>query len=421
MTTHRRDFLRTFTAGAAALALPRLVFSATARPHVVVVGGGFGGATAARYLRMWSERSVEVTLIERESSFVSCPLSNLVIAGLQRMDDITLGYDRLHSHWGVRRVTDEAIGLDFGRRTVSTARHGAIPYDRLVLAPGVEMLSARIDGLSGQEDRIPHAWKAGVQTATLRRQLEAMPDGGVFAMSIPRAPYRCPPGPYERACLVAHYLRTRKPRSKVLVFDANAGIVAKQALFQQAFARYGDMIDYRPNSTLLGVDAATREAEFEFERVRADVLNPIPPMRAGNIAAAGGLALVNDAWVDVDWLTLGASGLPGVHVIGDAVFPAPGMPKSGHMANQHAKVAAAAILNELAGVPPNPTPVVMNTCYSFVDERAAMHVASVHQWDAGRSQLLPVPDAGGLSAAATAAEGRAALQWAHAIWADTLG
>jgi len=421
MRMQRRDLLHAFAAGFAALTLPRPAFSATARPHVVVVGGGFGGATAARYLRMWSEGGVDVTLIEREAAFVSCPLSNLVIGGLQRLEDITLGYDRLQSRWGVHRLTDEAVGIDFGRRTVSTARHGAIAYDRLVLAPGVEMLSARVDGLAGHEDRVPHAWKAGAQTANLHRQLAAMPDGGVFAMSIPRAPYRCPPGPYERACVVAHYLRTHKPRAKVLVFDANAEIVAKKPLFEQAFARYGAMIDYRPNSTLLAVDAAALEAEFEFERLRADVLNLIPPMRAGNIATQGGLALVNDAWVDVDWLTLGAKGLPGVHVIGDAVFPAPGMPKSGHMANQHAKVVAAAILNELAGLPPNPTPVVMNTCYSFVDDRAAMHVASVHQWDPGKRQLLPVQGAGGLSDAATAAEGSAALQWAHSIWSDTLG
>ena len=317
-------------------------------------------------------------------------------------------------------ITDEALGVEPGRRSVRTARHGEIAGDRLVLAPGVAFESARIEGLTGNEERIPHAWKAGPQTAILRAQLEAMPDGGVFAMTIPRAPYRCPPGPYERACVVAHYLRTAKPRSKLLVLDANEGIIAKKALFERAFARYGTMIEYRPNSTLLAVDAATREAEFEFERVRADVLNVIPPMRAGELATRSGLALVNDAWAEVDWLAFGARGMPGVHVIGDAVFPAPGMPKSGHMANQHAKVVAAAILNDLAGLPPNPTPVVMNTCYSFVDDRAAMHVASVHQYDAAKAQLLPVPGAGGLSEEASVAEGRSALKWAHHIWADTL-
>jgi len=419
MNLHRRDFLRATAATAAALALPRIA-SARARPHVVVVGGGFGGATTAKYLRMWSEGAVDVSLIERETAFVSCPMSNLVIGGLKTMTDITLDYERLRSNWGVRVITDEALGVEPARRSVRTARHGEITGDRLVLAPGVTFESARIEGLAGNEERIPHAWKAGPQTAILRAQLEAMPDGGVFAMTIPRAPYRCPPGPYERACVVAHYLRTAKPRSKLLVLDANEGIIAKKALFERAFARYGTMIEYRPNSTLLAVDAATREAEFEFERVRADVLNVIPPMRAGELATRSGLALVNDAWAEVDWLAFGARGMPGVHVIGDAVFPAPGMPKSGHMANQHAKVVAAAILNDLAGLPPNPTPVVMNTCYSFVDDRAAMHVASVHQFDAAKAQLLPVPGAGGLSEEASVAEGRTALKWAYHIWADTL-
>ena len=419
MSLYRRDFLRATAAAAAALTLPRIA-RARARPHVVVVGGGFGGATAAKYLRMWSEGAVEVSLIEREAAFVSCPMSNLVIGGLKGMADITLDYERLRANWGVRVITDEALGVDPVRRSVRTARHGEIAGDRLVLAPGVAFESARIEGLAGNEERIPHAWKAGPQTAILRAQLEAMPDGGVFAMTIPRAPYRCPPGPYERACVVAHYLRTTKPRSKLLVLDANEGIIAKKALFERAFARYGTMIEYRPNSTLLAVDAATREAEFEFERVRADVLNVIPPMRAGELATRSGLALVNGAWAEVDWLAFGARGMPGVHVIGDAVFPAPGMPKSGHMANQHAKVVAAAILNELAGLPPNPTPVVMNTCYSFVDSKNVIHVASVHQYDAEKKQPMPVQGAGGVSMAANELEAKTAAAWAKNIWADML-
>ena len=423
---NRRNFLKASAIAAAAGAgLPGLSGSATAasggaRRHVVIVGGGYGGATTAKYLRMWSKGKVDVTLIERNAQFVSCPISNLVIGGLKQIEDITVSYDNLVSKWGVKLITDEATAIDVEKQSVTTAKHGTLHYDRVVLSPGIDFVPERIGGLAGNEERIPHAWKAGPQTVTLRKQLETMPDGGVFAMHIPRAPYRCPPGPYERACVVAHYLRTTKPRSKLLVLDANEGIIAKKALFERAFARYGTMIEYRPNSTLLAVDAATREAEFEFERVRADVLNVIPPMRAGELATRSGLALVNGAWAEVDWLAFGARGMPGVHVIGDAVFPAPGMPKSGHMANQHAKVVAAAILNELAGLPPNPTPVVMNTCYSFVDDRSAMHVASVHQYDAAKAQLLPVPGAGGLSEEASVAEGRTALKWAHHIWADTL-
>ncbi len=196
-------------------------------------------------------------------------MSNLVIGGLKRMADITLDYERLRSNWGVRVITDEALGVDPGRRSVRTARHGEIAGDRLVLAPGVAFESGAHRGPGRQRGAHPARLEGRPADRILRAQLEAMPDGGVFAMTIPRAPYRCPPGPYERACVVAHYLSTTKPRSKLLVLDANEGIIAKKALFERAFARYGTMIEYRPNSTLLAVDAATREAEFEFERVRA--------------------------------------------------------------------------------------------------------------------------------------------------------
>ncbi len=419
---NRRRFLKS---AAAAAALPGLVGSARAatakaRRHVVIVGGGYGGATAAKYLRMWSEGAVDVTLIERNAAFVSCPISNLVVGGLKQLEDITVSYDNLKSKWGVRVITDEATAIDIERKAVTTARHGTLTGDRLILSPGIELLPARIAGLEGQDARIPHAWKAGAQTVLLRKQLEAMPDGGVFAMHIPRAPYRCPPGPYERACLVANYLREAKPNSKVLVLDANGEIQSKKALFTQAFERYGGLIEYVPNSALQSVDAGTLTAELEFDSIKADVLNVIPPMRAGNIAAAAGLPLINDAWVDVDWLTLEAKGIPGVHVLGDALFPAPTMPKSGHMANQHAKLAAAAILNLFEGLPPNPAPVVMNTCYSFVDARNVIHVASVHQFDADKKQPMPVQGAGGVSAMANELEGKAALAWARNIWADML-
>jgi sulfite dehydrogenase len=426
MVTSRRQFLQSAAvlAGAAAtIPFAGCAPHGSARrthAHVVVVGGGFGGATAAKYLRMWSGGTVEVTLIERNPVFVSCPLSNLVVGGVRRLEDITVGYDRLASTWGVQRVTDEVTAIDPDRRSVTTARHGTFGYDRLVLSPGVDFIPAAVDGLDGNEEGIPHAWKAGPQTVLLRRQLEMMADGGVFALHIPHAPFRCPPGPYERACLVASYLWRTKPRSKVLVLDANSEIQSKKALFTTAFDSYQGLIEYRPNSGLHGVDAKTRTAELEFDTVRADVLNVIPPMRAGDIARQAGLPLINERWVEVDWLTLEAAGVPGVHVLGDALFPAPTMPKSGHMANQHAKLAAAAIINLLEGRPPNPAPVVMNTCYSFVDEHRVIHIASVHQFDAESRQPMPVIGAGGLSTAASEVEGRHALAWAQNIWADML-
>lgn len=421
---NRREFLKSagiLTAGSSLVGLAGCASTGSgAGGHVVVVGGGYGGATVAKYLRMWSNGSVNVTLIERNTDFISCPISNLVIGGVKEMKDITVSYDNLKSKWGVRVLTDEVVGLDPAKRTVTTAKNGAITYDRVVLSPGIDFMFGAIEGLAGNEALIPHAWKAGPQTALLRQQLQDMKDGGVFAIQIPKAPYRCPPGPYERACVVANYLRQAKPKSKVLVLDANGEIQSKKPLFTKAFESYKGMIEYRPNSEIRSVDAKSRTAELEFDKVQADVLNIIPPMRAGDIATRSGLPLVNDRWVDIDWLTYEAKGVPGVHVIGDALFPAPTMPKSGHMANQHGKVVAAAIINLLAGEPPNPNPVVMNTCYSFVDAKNVIHVASVHQYDTEKKQPMPVAGAGGVSVAANEIEGKYALAWAQNIWADML-
>ena len=390
--------------------------------HVVVVGGGFAGATAARYLRLWSGGRIAVTLIERESRFVSCPLSNLVLAGLQGMDGITHNYAALRDRWGVRVLTAQVDDIDVARRQIILHDGARLAYDRLVLAPGIGFRTDEIAGLAGHLERIPHAWKAGPQTLILRRQIEAMPDNGVFAMHIPRSPYRCPPGPYERACVVAHYLQARKPRAKLLVLDANGEIQSKKAFFREAFdTRYRGIIEYRPDSTLLAVDADRRIAELEFERVRADVLNVIPPMRAGRLADRLGVPLVNGHWVDVDWRSMEALGAPGVHVLGDATLSAPAMPKSGHMANQHAKHAAAAIVALLDGREPTGDTPLVNTCFSFLDDRRAVHVASMHRLDPQTGAMQPVAGVGGLSAAATEREGRYAHDWARAIWADMLG
>ncbi len=387
--------------------------------HVVVVGGGFGGATAARYLRMWGG-NVEVTLIERNPQFVSCPISNLVIGGHRPMSEITMGYEGLKA-LGVKVLQGEAVAIDAASRQVRLADGTKLPYDRLVLSPGVDFMFEQVGGLQAALDAgsVTHAWKAGPQTLALRRQLEAMPDGGVYALSIPKTPYRCPPGPYERACMVASYLKTAKPKSKVLVLDANPEVQSKKALFERAFQQhYAGILEYRPNAELKEVSG--RLARFEFEDVKADVLNVVPPQRAGDLARSAGLVTVNGRWVGVNWLTMEAQAAPGIHVLGDAVFAAPLMPKSGHMANQHAKLAAAAIIAALKGEPVNPAPVVMNTCYSFVTASDVIHVASVHQYDAAEKTFKAVPGSGGVSAAASALEGRYAMSWARNVWADML-
>ena len=389
--------------------------------RVVVVGGGYGGATAARYLRLWGG-NVDVTLVDRNEQFVSCPISNLVIGGHKQMADITHGYRGLRAA-GVKLVRGEVTAIDAAARRVRLADGSSLPYDRLVLSPGIDFIPGAVAGLqtAAAEELVPHAWKAGPQTALLRRQLEAMRDGGVYALSIPKVPYRCPPGPYERACMVASYLKVHKPRSKVLVLDANPEIQSKKGLFEKAFRdHYTGLLEYRPNAELKEVDAGNRLARFEFEDVKADVLNVVPPQRAGAIARQAGLVNMADRWVGVNWLTLEATAAAGIHVLGDATFSAPAMPKSGHMANQHAKVAAAAIIQLLKGEAVNATPVVMNTCYSFLTGDEACHVASVHQYDAKDKTFKAVPGSGGVSAAASRAEARYALSWAENIWADML-
>ncbi|ABF10298.1 sulfide dehydrogenase [flavocytochrome c] flavoprotein chain [Cupriavidus metallidurans] len=423
----RRSVLQAALAGVAATTLgmltPRQARAATAA-KVVVVGGGFGGATAARYLRTWSHGAVDVTLIEPDEAFVSCPLSNLVVAGYRQMADITLPYDTLVSRHGVKHVRDTVTAIDPAARTVRVAGGGTLPYDRLILSPGVEMQSSAIPGLARPGgDQIVHAWKAGPQTDVLRRQLAAMPDGGTFAITIPLAPYRCPPGPYERACLVADYLKQHKPRSKVLVLDANPDITSKGALFRKVWeTRYKGMIEYRPQFETVDVDPATRTIRFDVQDdERADVINLLPPQRAGAIAVASGLATANGRWCEVDFLTMASTVAPDIHVLGDAVQIAPLMPKSGTMANQHGKVAAAAILRLLAGQDPDPEPVYTNTCYSFTSSNEAIHVASVHRYDAGEKTMLTVPGSGGLSVAPSRREGEYGLAWAHSIWADMLG
>jgi sulfide dehydrogenase [flavocytochrome c] flavoprotein chain len=432
-TVNRRDFLK--AAGAAAgltsfSSLSSLSLSGCAamggaggKHSVVVVGGGFGGATAARYLKRWSGGAVDVTLVERDKEFISCPLSNLVVGGSKTLGDITRGYGAL-SKEGVRVVHDEVAAIDPEKREVKLAGGQTLRYERLVLSPGVAFQWEQIPGLAdaGAREQILHAWKAGAQTVALRKQLEAMPDGGVYAITIPLAPYRCPPGPYERACQVAHYFKQAKPKSKVLVLDANDKIVSKPALFDKAFKEmYGGIIEYRPNAKLLDVDVATRTAKLEFDDVKADVLNVVPPQRAADIAKNAGLITTNNKWCEVDWLSMESKAQPRIHVLGDAVLAAPAMPKSGHMANQHGKIAAAAIIELLDEHAPGAAPVAVNTCYSFVDDKKVIHVSSVHQYNAEKKILETVKDAGGVSKEANELEGEYALSWAKNIWTDMLG
>ena len=423
MNMNRRAFLKS-TSAASAVAVSALSGCATigsSGPKVVIVGGGYGGATVAKYIKMWGPH-IDVTLIERDVEFVSCPLSNLVLGGSQTMKDITRGYDTLQQKYGVKMVRGEAIVVDAEKKVVRLASGDSLPFDRVILSPGVDFMYDMVPGLNNADAqaKVLHAWKAGAQTLALRKQLESMRDGGVFAISIPETPFRCPPGPYERACQVASYFKQQKPKSKVLILDANMDIVSKPGLFKKAFVEmYSGIIEYRGSSKLVDVDTRAMTAKLEFDDVKADVLNVLPPMKAGGIANP--FITANKRWCEVNWLTYESKNVPGVHLLGDALQIAPLMPKSGHMANAHGKACAAAVVALLTGEQPNASPTLTNTCYSFVSAEKVVHVASVHKYDEKDKTMKTVPGSGGLSAAANELEAQYAMTWAKNIWADALG
>ena len=392
--------------------------------RVVVVGGGYGGATASKYIRKFSDYTIDVTLVEPNPNFVSCPISNLVLGGMRTMADITNPYDGLVKNHGVKMVRDTVTAVDAAKKEVRLAGGQTLKYDKLVLAPGIDFMWDRIEGLQAANaaGQVLHSWKAGAETIALRQQLEAMRDGGVYAIVIPEAPYRCPPGPYERASVIAAYFKRAKPKSKVLILDANNDVTSKGPLFKAAWKDiYGPMVEYRPLHKAIAVDGATRTVKFEVqEDVKADVLNVLPVMRAGRIAVDAGLANANNRWCHTDFLTFESTAAKDIHVIGDAIQVAPGMPKSGHMANSHAKVTASAIVAQLSGWEVNPHPMITNVCMSFVDETHVIHVASVHEYVSTEKTFRTIGGSGGVSDARNELEGVYAQAWAKNIWADVL-
>jgi NADPH-dependent 2,4-dienoyl-CoA reductase/sulfur reductase-like enzyme len=418
---NRRDFIKATGAAGSLLLSQRSFARASKSPlgRVVIIGGGYAGTTAAKYIRMWSLGNIETVVIEKYSQFVSCPLSNLVLGGSKSINDLTFGYDLVKKNHGVKWLNDEVTSIDTSAKKVIMKR-GEITYDRLIVAPGVDFIYEALPNLASAEaqEKIPHAWKAGWQTVNLRKQLEAMPDGGVFVMTIPKAPYRCPPGPYERVCQVASYLETSKPNSKIIVLDANAEITSKKGLFTKVWAEmYAGIIDYRPNNALLEVDVASKTVTTDFEKVKADVLNIIPPQRAGKPAQMAGLTEKDYPWCEVSFLTYESKLVPNIHVIGDSVSA--GLPKSAHMATSQARVCANAIVALMSGNTPDPTPVFANTCYSYVNDKQAMHVANVYRYDEGK-KIMVAAEGGGVSQAPSEQEGQYASAWAANIWSDVL-
>jgi len=422
---NRRNFIKnSLSLGAAGLA-PSLLSACSGINKrdsnsigtVLIIGGGYAGSTAAKYINMWSAGSIEVVMIEKSSQFVSCPLSNLVLGGSKTIHDLTFGYDLIQKNHNITWLTDEVTAIDTANKKVSMKR-GEVSYDRLIIAPGVDMMYDTLPNLEGAQNEIPHAWKAGWQTVNLRKQLEAMPDGGVFVMSVPRAPYRCPPGPYERACQVASYFKAHKPKSKVIVLDANPEITSKKGLFTKVFNEtYAGIVDYRANSIITELDIKTKTVKTEFEIVQANVLNIIPPQRAGKPAQLAKVDNVENRWCEVSFLTYESTTVPNVHVIGDAIDS--NLPKSAHMATNQARICASAIVEIMAHRSPDPAPVFANTCYSFISDKEAIHVATVYRYEANK-KIMIAAEGGGVSAKPSAQEGDYAQAWAMNIWSDVL-
>lgn len=423
MENNRRNFVKLTGLSLATTLLPhgRALAMGKKPPlgRVVVVGGGFAGATAAKYIRLWSQGNIEVVVVEANNQFVSCPMSNLVLGGNKKIDELTFGYGLLQKNHGITWVNDAVTAIDVATKKVKMAR-GELQYDRLVIAPGVDFIYDQLPMLASTEAQknIPHAWKAGWQTLNLRQQLEAMLDGGVFLMHIPKAPYRCPPGPYERACQVAFYFKQHKPKSKVIILDGNGEIISKKALFAKVFNEdYAGIVEYQPNQNIVSVDVATKTVKTEFDTFKADVLNIIPPQRAGKVAQMAQLNNIDERWCEVDFLSYESLIAPNVHVIGDATSA--GVPKSAHIATSQAKVCASAIVELMSGRLPDPAPVFANTCYSFVNDVAAIHVANVYRYDAAK-KIMVSAEGGGVSKAPSVEEGEFAARWGQNIWAETL-
>ncbi|AHE98375.1 NAD(P)/FAD-dependent oxidoreductase [Thioalkalivibrio paradoxus] len=396
----RRSFLKAAGIGGMTLAAGWTTAAhSSEKAHVVVVGGGSGGATAAKYVKRFAPE-MQVTLIEPKAKYHTCYGSNWVLGGHASMDDIEQTYGALKDRHGVNVVQDTVTEVDPERRTVTTAGGATMNYDRLIMSPGIDFRYGAVPGITEADaERVPHAWKAGEQTVLLRRQLEAMDDGGVFVIVAPGNPFRCPPGPYERASMAAYYFKQAKPRSKIIILD-NKENFSKQGLFMSGWdEHYGDMIEWLPSSQggqVEEIDVATLTAYSDggFGEFKADVLNYIPPQQAGRIAQQSGLT-GDGLWCPVDGKTFESTIHPGIYVIGDSCV-AGAMPKSGHSANNQGKVAAVAVIRDLAGLEPE-TASTANTCYSLITPDHAISVAGVYAYQDGN--IVSVEGAGGVSPA----------------------
>lgn len=400
MTMNRRSFMKLMGAatGVSLAGVPYISSAAemmakTGR-RVVVVGAGFGGSIAAKYIRM-TDPSIEVVLIDRDKKFIACPFTNLVIGGFRTLEENTITHDKLATNYGVKLVYDEVTAIDTAAKKV-VVTGGTIAYDRLILSPGIDFRFDEIEGYDPVKtpEIMPHAWKAGPQTLLLKKQLESMKDGGTVVLTVPPTPFRCPPGPYERINMIAFYLKNHKPKSKIIAWDANEDIVSKPKLFRMGWAKhYEGMIEYHNAHKLVKVDTAAMTVDNGVETIHGDVINVIPPQKAGAIAFKAGVVGEDKKWCPVNQISFESTLVKDVHVIGDACSAAP-MPKSGYAANSQAKVCALNIVQLMNGkdlIPPSH----VNVCYSYITDKEAITVSAVYKEAGGKT--IAVPNSGGVS------------------------
>jgi NADPH-dependent 2,4-dienoyl-CoA reductase/sulfur reductase-like enzyme len=409
----RRGFLKASGLGVAMLSARGFPsFAAEAKRRVIVIGGGWGGATAAKYVRL-TDPSVEVTLLEPNKEFISCPFSNLVLSGVESIKNLTVGYNGLRKH-GVQIRHEAAAAIEPDKKRVRVGKD-FLEYDRLVVSPGIDFQWEQVEGLAQAKDTVLHAWKAGPQTVQLAKQLQSLPDGGVVVMTVPPVAYRCPPGPYERASQIAWYLQTKKPKSKLIVLDANKDIVSKTGLFKAVFKEY-PVLDYRPSQKVEKIDVGAKEVTTEpGDKVKYNVINLIPPQRAAAIAVEADLVGADKRWCEVNHVTYESVKQKNIHVVGDATIGLP-VPKSGNIANAMGKICATAIVHLLNGKEP---PVIApgNTCYSWVNDKEAIAVVNAYKIENGKVVQIEQKLTPGKSVAVA----QNSLAWRASIWNDMLG
>ena len=410
----RREFIKSSGLGVAMLASGAFPsFAAEAKRKVIVIGGGWGGATAAKYVRL-TDPSIEVTLLEPNQEFISCPFSNLVLAGVESLKNLTMNYNGLGKH-GVRIRHEAAAAIEADKKRVRVGKD-SLEYDRLIVSPGIDFQWEQIEGLAAAKDTVLHAWKAGPQTVELAKQIQSMRDGGVMVMTVPPVAYRCPPGPYERASMIGWYLKTKKAKSKLIVLDANKDIVSKTGLFKAVFKDYAANIDYRPSQKAEKIDVGAKEVTTDTgDKVKYDVVNIIPPQRAGAIAVEADLVGGDKRWCEVDHVTYESMKQKNIHVVGDATIGLP-VPKSGNVANAMGKICATAVVSLLNG---KEAPVIApgNTCYSWVSDKEAIAVVNAYRIEKGKVVQIEQKLTPGKSEAVAANS----IAWRTSIWNDILG